>query len=77
VPSTRQYRLYFEDRVRAPDVVLRPPCDDLGIALEPAVLRPGMKGRRMHPDLGAPDFHARERLDGGKDPKSHTRDRWP
>lgn len=67
VPDGQQSTVHFEDLVANPEAVLRRICDGIGLPFEPAMLEANdHRRRKMHPDLGDPNFHLHDRVEREK-----------
>lgn len=67
VPDEQKATLHFEDLVVDPEGLLRPLCTAIGIDFDPAMLdAKDHRRRKMHPDLGDPNFHHHDRVEREK-----------
>ncbi|MCK6555445.1 sulfotransferase [Candidatus Binatia bacterium] len=67
VPDSQKLTVHFEDLVADPEAVLRPLCAGIGLEFEPTMLdAKDHRRRKMHPDLGDPNFHHHDRVEREK-----------
>jgi len=67
LPDGQKFTLHFEDLVANPEGMLRPLCAGMGLEFDAAMLDAGdHRRRKMHPDLGDPNFHHHDRVEREK-----------